>query len=128
MNEALSKTGKPPITVTWVEVNKGDDFNPKIRSRLVAREIRLRGEEAIFAPTPPLESFQRVFSHATTQFVNEPQNVWDCDSPDRQMIYFMDILRACFNAKVDESDPFYVELLREIDAPPGSCAMLKRHM
>ena len=33
IDEELRRTGKPPITVRWVEVNKGDDFNPKIRSR-----------------------------------------------------------------------------------------------
>ena len=32
-SEALKRTGKPPVTVRWVEANKGDDPNPKIRSR-----------------------------------------------------------------------------------------------
>ena len=36
-SEALKRQGKPPITVRWVEFNKGDDLNPKIRSGLVAR-------------------------------------------------------------------------------------------
>ena len=54
--------------------------------------------------------------------------MWDAESPDRQMIFFMDISRAYFNAKVDEDDPVYVELPPEIDAPPGMCALLKRHM
>ena len=108
-------------------MNKGDDANPKIRSRLVAREIRMKGEEAIFAPTPPLEFLRMVLSHATTQFPNEKTRVWDGESPDRQMIYFMDISRAYFNAKVDESDPVYVDLLPEL-AQPGMCAMLQRHM
>ena len=31
-NEALQKTGKPPITVKWVDVNKGDDLNLNYRS------------------------------------------------------------------------------------------------
>ena len=35
--EALQRTGRRPISVRWVEVNKGDSANPKIRSRLVAR-------------------------------------------------------------------------------------------
>ena len=86
VSEALRRTGKPPITVRWVEVNKGDDLCPKIRSRLVAREIRLKGEEAIFAPTPPLESLRMVLSHAATQFPNEPKKIWEGESPDRQMI------------------------------------------
>ena len=128
VSEALRRQGKPPITVRWVDVNKGEDLKPKIRSRLVAREIRLKGEEAIFVPTPPLESHRMVRSHTTTQFPNTKKKVWDCDSPDRQMFYFMDISRAYLNAKVDEDDPVYVELPPEIDAPPGMCALLKRCM
>ena len=112
----------------WVEVNKGDHLNPKMQSRLVAREIRLKGEEAIVAPTPPFELLTMVLSHETTQFPNVRKKVWDGDSPDRQMIYFMDISRASFNAKVDEDDPAYVELPPEIDAPPGMCTLLTRHM
>ena len=36
LNEAQIKTGRRPISVRWVETNKGDDDNPNIRSRLVA--------------------------------------------------------------------------------------------
>ena len=32
--EALQKQGKPPISVKWVDVNKGDDDAPNYRSRL----------------------------------------------------------------------------------------------
>ena len=39
VREAFRRQGKPPTTVRWIEVNKGDDLNPNIRSRLVAREI-----------------------------------------------------------------------------------------
>ena len=35
ISEALRRTDKPPISVWWVELNKGDDLNPKIRSQLV---------------------------------------------------------------------------------------------
>ena len=69
-----------------------------------------------------------VLSHATAQFLNEKKKVWDGDSPDRQMIFFVDISRAYLNAKVDEDDPVYVELPPEIDAPPGMFALFKRHM
>ena len=69
-----------------------------------------------------------VLSHATIQFPNATTKIRDGESPDRQMIYFMDISRPYFNAKVDESDPVYVELPPELDAPPGSCALLRRHM
>ena len=71
INEARSRMGRAPISVRWVEVNKGDDINPNIRSRLVAREIRAVGEDAIFAPTPPLESLRMILSMATTTFAPE---------------------------------------------------------
>ena len=128
ISEARQRTGRPPITVRWVEVNKGDDQNPKIRSRLVAREIRMQGEDAIFAPTPPLESLRMVLSHAATQFPDEPLKIWDPDHEDRQMIYFMDISRAYFNAKVSEDEPVYVEFPPDMNPEPGTCALLRRHM
>ena len=49
VEEARAVCGKPPISVRWVDVNKGDDLRPKVRSRLVAREIRRPEEAAIFA-------------------------------------------------------------------------------
>ena len=50
VQEAWKLTGRPPISVRWVEVNTGDDDNPSYRNRLVAREIRMAGEDSIFAP------------------------------------------------------------------------------
>ena len=35
--EARRVTGKPPITVRWVDVSKGDNTCLNVRSRLVAR-------------------------------------------------------------------------------------------
>ena len=43
VGESRRVTGKPPISVRWVDVNKGDNENPNIRSRLVARQIRQAG-------------------------------------------------------------------------------------
>ena len=54
VQEAWKVSGRPPITVRWVDVNKGDDEFPDIRSRLVARQIRSANEDPMFAPTPPL--------------------------------------------------------------------------
>ena len=51
--EAFARQGKAPITVKWLDVNKGDDESPNYRSRLVAREVRRPWEQSIFAPTPP---------------------------------------------------------------------------
>ena len=56
--EAKAKTGRGPISVRWVDVNKGDDLNPRYRSRLVARQMKAhdRSGTSCFAPTPPLEA------------------------------------------------------------------------
>ena len=120
--------GKPPISVRWVEVNKGDDENPNYRSRLVAREIRMVGEDAIFAPTPPLESLRMVLSYAVTDFPDEPRKIHDPKSPERCQVLAIDISRAYFNAVTPEDEPTYVELPPEVGAPPGTCALLKRQM
>ena len=63
-------TGKAPIKVRWVDVNKGDDVAPNYRSRFVAREIRRKGEDPLFAPTPPPERLRTVLSPAATSFAN----------------------------------------------------------
>ena len=39
IKECVMKTGKQPISTSWIDVNKGDAQNPNYRSRLVAREI-----------------------------------------------------------------------------------------
>ena len=75
MGEVRRVTGKPPITVRWVDVNKGDNVNPNIRSRLVARQICQAGEDAIVAPTPPLEVLRSILSMATMDFPWRPQHV-----------------------------------------------------
>ena len=77
VGESRRVTGKPPVSVRWVDVNKGDNLNPNIRSRLVARQIRQAGEDAIFAPTPPLEALRSILSLATTDFEGRPVHVRD---------------------------------------------------
>ena len=56
--ECLEKTGKPPVSVRWVDTNKGRDGKLEIRSRLVARDFKGndKGRDDLFAETPPLEA------------------------------------------------------------------------
>ena len=75
--ECFEKTGRPPVTVRWVDANKGDDKCPNIRSRLVARQIRGPGQEAVFAPTPPLEALRTVLSLAATDLPGRPRRCRD---------------------------------------------------
>ena len=89
-----------------MDVNKGDEQNPKYGSRLVAREIRKPGEDSIFAPTPPLEALRTVLSHAATDMQGERKHVRDEVSEDRTQVSVIDIKRAYFNAeKIPEDNP-----------------------
>ena len=110
ISEAKKRTGKNPISVRWVETNKGDDINPNVRSRLVAREIRMNGEDAIFAPTPPLESLRMVLSYAATNIAGHVQHVREASSEDRTQILMIDIRRAYFDAKTNDETPILVQL------------------
>ena len=76
LSEAYKITGRPPITVRWVDVNMGDDDVPDIRSRLVARQIRGAHEDPMFAPTPPLEALRAVLSYAATDLDGEQPKGW----------------------------------------------------
>ena len=41
---AVAETGRPPISTTWVDVNKGVVQNPINRCRLAVRDFRFKGE------------------------------------------------------------------------------------
>ena len=87
--DARSQTGKPPISVRWVDVNKGDDVNELYRSRLVARELKVldRSGAYYFAPAPPLEALRTVLGMAMIR-IGAHQPIWDGSSPVRQQISF----------------------------------------
>ena len=105
-------------------------MNPNVRSRLVAREIRSAGQDAIFTPTPPPESFRMVLSVATTKFEGGKRlrPCWDSTSENRTQLLRIDISRATFNAKTDKEGPTYFDLLNEMGADQGMCGLLRRHM
>ena len=128
VGEARRVTGKPPISVLWVDVNKGDNANPNIRSRLVARQIRQAGEDAIFAPAPPLEALRSILSMATTDFTGRPQHVRDPTSERRTHASAVDISRAYFNASTEDADPTYVMFPPEHPDHATMCGFLKKHM
>ena len=129
IEECRRHTSKPPVTVRWVDVNKGEDVNPNIRSRFVACQIRQAGEEAIFAPTPPLEALRQIISLAATNMSGRPLHVRDPESNRRTQLSAIVISRAYFNASTDGTDPTYVMLPPE---HPGClqdmCGLLKKHM
>ena len=117
------------MSVRWINTNKGDDVNPNLRARLVARQMKGAGEDSIFAPTPPLEALRTILSLAATRLPGDPRHCRDHKSEERTQISLIDISRAYFNAKVSEDEPTFVALPPEHPmAGQGLCARLRRHM
>ena len=53
-------TGGKIIGTKWIDVNKGDSENPRLRPRMVGKEFRTGPDDALYASTPPhLESQRR---------------------------------------------------------------------
>ena len=127
-SEAVARIGKAPISVRWIEANKGDDDDPNIRCRLVAREIRKACEDPIFAPTPPLESLRTILLLAATDFRGAAKKIRDSQSADRIQVSFIDISRAYFCAATDLKDPTSVELLPQDPDNGTLVGRLCKHM
>ena len=70
--EDARKVGKVPITMKWVDRNKGDNERPNYRSLLVCREIKRAHnteyipEYASFSAMPPLEALKVLLSLMVT--------------------------------------------------------------
>ena len=91
VDNCLKTTGKRPIPVKWVDVNKGDAQRPEVRSRLAVAETKHRttlSEEdnaQTFSATPPYEALRLLVS-----FVMSPR---DTDEKSH-VLMFIDITRA----------------------------------
>ena len=69
------KTGKGPITLKWIDRNKGDREHPNYRSRIVVREVKkqhgaLPGH-MLFSSMPPLEAVKILCSELATRKKNK---------------------------------------------------------
>ena len=122
------KTGRPPISVQRVCTNEGNNQNPNVRARLVARQICNAGECPLFAPTPPLDALRSVLSTAATDFEHDGPKDRRPESEGRWQVSFVDISRAHFNAKTDPEKPTYVALPTEHPQHETHCGLLMRHM
>ena len=128
-SNAYQATGRGPISVRWVDVNKGDDQSPNYRSRLVARQLKAHDHsgQSFFAPAPPIEALRTVLSLSQTR-IGSWNPDWDPNSPKRVQISTIDVSRAYFNAKVEDDTPCFVQLPSELGAGDGVCGQLLRHM
>ena len=115
ITECKRVTGRMPITVRWIDVNKGDQEHPNYRSRIVAREIDIYKRDDFFAATLPLEALKVILSMIAT--VNKGE-----------VVMINDISRAFFHAKVERD--VYIQLPEE-DRKPGEehmCGKLRLSM
>ena len=64
IQEYPGETGRPPVLVRWVVTNEGDETNPGVRPRLVAKHIVAKyggkGMGDMFAAMPSFE-FSKMF-------------------------------------------------------------------
>jgi hypothetical protein len=105
-------TGGKIIGTKWIDVNKGDSENPRLRSRMVGKEFRTGPDDALYASTPPLEALRVVLSRAATV----------TDSGGEREIMVNDVSRAYFYAKMTR--PLYIEI--PVEDPKASPDMLGR--
>ena len=69
-----------------------------------------------------------MLSYAVTDIAGQKPRCWSPSSPKRMQISLVDVPRAYFNTPTDDAHPTYVDLPVEAGEPPGTCALLKKHM
>ena len=90
----VAETGRQPITMGWVTVNKGDDDKPNIRSRLVVQETKHAtsldptDSGAVFSATPPYEAMRLILSIGMSQPLQRRHD------DDLKIFLIIDIRRA----------------------------------
>ncbi|CAK9049785.1 Retrovirus-related Pol polyprotein from transposon TNT 1-94 [Includes: Protease [Durusdinium trenchii] len=121
IEECHQATGKPPITLKWVDKNKGDNEKENYRSRLVVREVKKPGQTVpeceSFSAMPPLEALKALCSLMTSMKVSRRGKVLK--------LKLLDISRAHFYG--DSQRAVYCTL-PEGDETPGHCARLVKTM
>ena len=91
--------GVKVIQVRWIDINKGDEEKPDIRSRLVAKDFKAEERPELFAATQPTEAMRIIISEAATLGSGE------------KIIMINDVRRAFFYAKALK--PMWIELPEE---------------
>ena len=107
------------LQVRWVDVNKGDDVNYNVRSRIVGKEFKSADPfmTCTFAATPPWECVRMLLSLALV--------VGPTDRRPRKKILLLDASRARFHPEIRRK--LYIELPEE-DAEDGMVGRLLRTM
>ena len=112
--DCWNKTGKAPMSVRWVDTDKGHGGDMQIRSRLVARDFKGNDKDRddLFAETPPLEAKRLLFSRAATMLPN---------GKFRKLL-FIDAKKAHLNPKCEQD--VYIQLPEECNSSHDMCGKL----
>lgn len=102
------RLGYKIIGVKWVDTNKGDDYVENYRSRLVAQGFGHKGEGALLAATPPLDSLKALIGMFVSEVYDQNGSKRDQESDTRMGIMLMDIKREHFYAAAQRR--LFVEL------------------
>ena len=109
IKECWDVTGADPISVRWVDINKGDALCPNYRSRLVAREFNTSDNPEWYAATPPSEALRIILSKLAAD--------------RKSKLMYADVSRAYFYGPAVR--PVYVKIAAE-DMNPGNEGMVGR--
>ncbi|CAK0853831.1 unnamed protein product [Prorocentrum cordatum] len=117
------ETGRDPVPMIWVDVDKVDDRKPNVRWRLCVAETRyctsmdLGGPSQTFSATPPYEALRMLIS-----FCCSPRNA----DEDQRVLMFLDITRAHPHCEMKRK--LWVKLPAEDprSADPSVCGLLVR--
>ncbi|CAK0882798.1 unnamed protein product, partial [Prorocentrum cordatum] len=112
--------GRRPLSVRWVDIDKGDTDRPDYRSRLVVQETKaqstIAGDDigAVFAATPPLERLRLICSM-----------VMSSDPSEGRVLRFLDISRAHPHCEIKRT--VYIKLPEEdpMSQEIGACGLLR---
>ena len=115
------ETNRAPITLKWVDRNKGDEAHPNYRSRLVVREVKKASkplaEFESFSAMPPLEALKVLCSLMTSKRTSTH------GKPYKMML--IDISRAHFYGLAKRR---VFCRLPEGHEQAGKCALLRKSM
>ncbi|CAE7251708.1 unnamed protein product [Symbiodinium sp. CCMP2592] len=126
--------GERVIGTRWIDINKGDDLRRKLRSRLVAQELKRKkgvNEDPswteFFAAMPPLSSLRALFTLATTGRVPGPnKKAFQMNEHGEVCVLFIDVKKAHFWSPVRRR--LLVELPPEAGEGPDKVGLLKRSL
>eukprot|EP00971_Amphidinium_carterae_P351978 6492372-Amphidinium_carterae.1 len=122
VDACMNATGKPPVSVGWVDVNKGDAASPAVRCRLVVKETKWRSTisdpSQTWSATPPYEALRFLASLCMSPGSGEHDFV----------LQFIDITRAHPHCLMRRD--LWIQLPAEDPESkvPGRCAKLLRSL